>query len=263
MLGLMQDYPLMISSIIRHAARHHGSSEVVSRGVDGSLHRQDYVTLERRARRLARVLQGLGVQPADRVATLAWNGHRHLELYYAISGMGAICHTVNPRLSGDDIAFILRDAADVLLFADTTFAPAIAAASPNCGGTLRAVVFMCDRAGMPEVALPPGIAPLCYEDSAGGRRRQLRLAAVRRTHRGLALLHLGHHRPAKGVLFWHRSTVLHAYATNAANVFGAALPRPGAAGRADVSRQRLGPALYLGPRRRRVAGDAGAASGRR
>src|SRR5271157_5043702 len=97
MQGLMQDHPLMISAIIRHAARHHGGSEIVSRGVDGSMHRQDYVTLERRARRLARVLAGLGVRPEDRVATLAWNGFRHVELYYAISGMGAICHTVNPR----------------------------------------------------------------------------------------------------------------------------------------------------------------------
>src|SRR5580692_3918035 len=115
MFGLMQESPLMISSIIRYAARHHGGSEVISRGVDGALHRQDYVTLERRARRLARVLQGLGVKPHDRVATLAWNGFRHVELYYAVSGMQAICHTVNPRLATDDIGYIMTDAGDQLL----------------------------------------------------------------------------------------------------------------------------------------------------
>ena len=89
MYGLMQERPLMISDILRHAARHHGRQEIVSRLTDGTLHRQDYAMLERRARRLVRVLQNLGVRPGDRVATLAWNSYRHLELYYAISGSGA------------------------------------------------------------------------------------------------------------------------------------------------------------------------------
>ena len=96
MLGLMQQHPLLLSSIITHAARHHAEAEVVSKLPDGSLHRTTYAVVERRSRCLARVLQGLGVRMGDRVATLAWNGYRHLELYYAISGMGAVCHTVNP-----------------------------------------------------------------------------------------------------------------------------------------------------------------------
>ncbi len=103
--------------------------------------------VERRSRRLARVLQGLGVQMGDRVATLAWNGHRHLELYYAVSGMGAVCHTVNPRLAPEDIVFIMNDAADGVLFADLSFAALAEALAPKVPG-LRAVVLMCDAAEM-------------------------------------------------------------------------------------------------------------------
>ncbi|MBD0275193.1 MAG: AMP-binding protein, partial [Acetobacteraceae bacterium] len=115
MLGLMQRHPLLLSSIIVHAARHHAEAEVVSKLPDGSLHRTGYAAVERRSRRLARALQRLGVRTGDRVATLAWNGHRHLELYYAISGMGAVCHTVNPRLAPEDIVFIMNDAAGGVL----------------------------------------------------------------------------------------------------------------------------------------------------
>ena len=108
MLGLMQQQPLLISSFIRHAARNHGAIEVISRlGDDSGMHRTNYAEVEKRSRRLMRVLQRLGVKPGDCVATLAWNSHRHLELYYAISGMGAVCHTVNPRLALDDIAYII------------------------------------------------------------------------------------------------------------------------------------------------------------
>ena len=119
MLGLMQDRPLLISQIITHAARHHARAEVVSRTVEGDTHRYTYADLERRARRLARALQWLDVRTDDRVATLAWNGYRHLELYYGVSGMQAICHTVNPRLSPDDVAFILQDAGSVTVVVNT------------------------------------------------------------------------------------------------------------------------------------------------
>ena len=107
MFGLMQDRPLSIAGIIRHAAKTHARGEIVSKNVDGGIHRCTYAELERRARRLARALARLGVQPADRVATLAWNGYRHLELYYGVSGGGAICHTINPRLAPADIAFTI------------------------------------------------------------------------------------------------------------------------------------------------------------
>ncbi len=110
MLGLMQRYPLLISSLITHAARHRGGAEVVSNLGGPTLHRTTYAEVERRSRRLARALGKLGVGFGDRVATLAWNDFRHLELYYGVSGMGAVCHTVNPRLSAEDIAFIMTDA---------------------------------------------------------------------------------------------------------------------------------------------------------
>ena len=125
MLGLMQNHPLMISSLLTHAARHHAGGEVVSRTHDGSIHRTTWGETERRSRRLARVLQRLGVGAGDRVGTLAWNDYRHLEVYYAAPGMQAICHTVNPRLHPDDIAYIVNHAADRVLFVDISFAPLI------------------------------------------------------------------------------------------------------------------------------------------
>jgi acyl-CoA synthetase (AMP-forming)/AMP-acid ligase II len=153
MLGLMQDRPLMISAIIAHAARSHGQAEVVSRTLEGDIHRTTYSAIERRARRLARVLQQLGVRPADRVATLAWNGYRHLELYYAISGMQAVCHTINPRLSHDDVAYIATHAEDRVIFVEACFIGLIEAIAPRLPA-LHAVVVMTDRALMPTLALP-------------------------------------------------------------------------------------------------------------
>lgn len=162
MLGLMQPQPLLLSSIIAHAARHHGSGEVVSKLTDGSLHRGTYAEVERRARRLARVLTSMGVRPGDRVATLAWNGYRHLELFYAICGMGAICHTVNPRLAPDDVALIMHDAGDCVLFADIDFAGLIAGLVPRVP-TLRAVVAMCGDDQAPDLLLPAGVTLASYE----------------------------------------------------------------------------------------------------
>jgi 3-(methylthio)propionyl---CoA ligase len=219
-LGLMQDMPLLISGIIRHAARHHGRAEVVSREADGRIHRTDYAGIERRARRLVRALQRLGVKPGDRVATLAWNGHRHLELYYAVSGMGAIVHTVNPRLSTDDIGYILTDAGDDYLFAEPMFAPAIAAALAHCPRGLRGVVFLCDPADMPDVTLPPGTERLCYEEIMAAADEDFAWPLLdERTASGLCYTSGTTGRP-KGVLYSHRSTVLHAMALNAASVFG-------------------------------------------
>jgi fatty-acyl-CoA synthase len=220
MFGLMQDRPLMISGILRHAARHHGAAEVVSRGVDGSIHRTSYAALEPRARRLARVLHALGVQPSDRVATLAWNGFRHVELYYAISGMGAVCHTVNPRLTPDDIAFIMNDAADVALFADISFVSLLAATVPLLAGSLRSIVLMCEPGAMPELPLPPGIALLCYEELMAAADEVYDWPEFdERTAASLCYTSGTTGRP-KGVLYSHRSTVLHAMACNSASVFG-------------------------------------------
>src|ERR1700751_2910725 len=123
MFGLMQRHELLISSIIVHAARHHGDAEVVSRRENGEIVRTTYTAVERRARQLMSLLRDLGVQFGDRVATLAMNSDRHLELYYAITGLGAVCHTINPRLSPDDIAYIADHAEDGVVFVDPVFPP--------------------------------------------------------------------------------------------------------------------------------------------
>ena len=141
----MQQQRLLLSSIIRHAARWHPTAEIVSRMSETTVHRTNYATIERRSRRLANVLRQLGVEPGDRVGTLAWNSYRHLELYWAISGMGAVCHTVNPRLAPDDISYIITHAGDSVLFADLSFVPLIAEHRPR-DRWLRAA---CGAAGGP------------------------------------------------------------------------------------------------------------------
>ena len=220
MLGLMQDQPLLISQIITHAARHHAAAEVVSKTVEGGIHRYTYADVERRSRRLARALQQLDVRAADRVATLAWNGYRHLELYYGVSGMQAICHTVNPRLSPDDIGYILRDSGAAILFAETSFATLVEEVAPHLAGQVRAVVLMTERARMPGLALPPGMALLCYEDLiAAADDDYLWPCFDERTAASLCYTSGTTGRP-KGVLYSHRSTLLHAYAISTADVMG-------------------------------------------
>ena len=132
MLGLMMNWPLMISSLIRHADRYHGDTEIVSRTVEGPIHRYTYRDAARRARRLARALVRLGVRAGDRVGTLAWNGYRHFELYFAVSGMGAVIHTINPRLFHDQITYIVNHAEDRVLFFDLTFLPLVERLAPAC-----------------------------------------------------------------------------------------------------------------------------------
>src|SRR6202158_585616 len=123
MRGLMSERPLWISGIIAHAALYHADTEVVTRTVEGPIHRYTYRDAERRAKRLARALLRLGVQPGDRIGTLAWNTYRHFELYYGISGIGAVCHTINPRLFDEQIVYIVNHAEDRLLFVETSFIP--------------------------------------------------------------------------------------------------------------------------------------------
>ena len=125
MLGLMSERPLLISAILTHAATFHGNVEIVSRTVEGPIHRYTYRDAERRSKQLANALLRLGIEPGDRVATLAWNTFRHFELYYAISGIGAVCHTINPRLFDDQIVYIVNHASDRVLFVDTTFLPLV------------------------------------------------------------------------------------------------------------------------------------------
>ena len=213
MLGLMQSQPLLISSILRHAARLHGAAEVVSVMAEGVVHRTDYAGVERRARRLARVLQTLDVQPGERVGTLAWNTYRHLELFYAIAGSGAVCHTINPRLHPDDVAYIAGHAGDIALFADASFVGLLETIVPQLP-SLRAVVMLTAPEEMPEVALPPGVALLCYETLMQQADESYVWPGFDENTASALCYTSGTTGRPKGVLYSHRSTVLHALAGN-------------------------------------------------
>jgi fatty-acyl-CoA synthase len=209
MLGLMQQQPLLISSLLTHAARHHASAEVVSATNQGSTFHTDWVGTERGARRLVRVLQRLGVQAHDRVGTLAWNDYRHLEVYYATSGMQAICHTINPRLAPDDIAYIINHAGDSVLFIDPGFAPLIAAKIKD---SVRAVVLMTDAANMPALDLPAGMHLHCYDTLMESADDDYAWPSFDENTASALCYTSGTTGRPKGVLYSHRSTVLHAYA---------------------------------------------------
>ena len=217
MEGLMQHHPLLISSILTHAARHHGAAEIVSRGDDGTLRRLTYTAAERRARRLARVLQRLGVRPGDRLATLAMNSDRHFELYYAISGSGAICNTVNPRLALDDIAYIITHAEDTILFADPGFAPLVEQLAPHIAGCVRTVVVLGTEAEMRDMHLVPGIKLLCYETLMAEADEDYAWPLFAETTASSLCYTSGTTGRPKGVLYSHRAMVLHAMLQNFAD----------------------------------------------
>jgi fatty-acyl-CoA synthase len=191
---------------------------IVSRRVEGDLHRYTYRDCHERARRLANALHGLGVGMGDRVATLAWNGYRHLEAYYAVSGSGAVLHTINPRLHPDQIAYIVTHAEDKVLFFDLTFLPAIEAMSAMCK-VVQTYVLMCDRDRMPADTKIPNL--LCYEDLIDSHSDDYVWPLFDENSACTLCYTSGTTGNPKGALYSHRSTVLHAYGSalpNALNV---------------------------------------------
>ena len=218
MHGLMMDRPLLIQSLIQYAARYHAKTEIVSRTTEGPLHRYTYGDAEPRAKQLAKALMRLGVGFGDRVATIAWNNHRHFEAYYAISGIGAVCHTINPRLFADQLAYIVNHAQDKVLLVDLTFVPLaekMAADWPE----VRHYVVMTDRAHMPATSLP---GALCYEEIVGGETVEFEWPEFDENIASSLCYTSGTTGNPKGALYSHRSTLLHTYAVCAANSIGIA-----------------------------------------
>ena len=226
MLGQMMQQPLLISSLIVHAERHHPEQQVVSRRVEGDIHRTTYKEIASRSRKVANALATLGVKPGDRVATLAWNGYRHMEIYYGVSGSGAVLHTVNPRLHPDQITYIADHAEDQVLFFDMSFLPLIQAVAGRTK-TVRHWVAMTDRAHMPtpeQAAKIPNL--LCYEDLLDAQDDRYSWPEFDENTASSLCYTSGTTGNPKGVLYSHRSTVLH--------TFCAALPDSLGAGATDV-----------------------------
>jgi acyl-CoA synthetase (AMP-forming)/AMP-acid ligase II len=209
MFGLMQDRPLLISSLITHAACNHGDSEIVSRLGDGKIIRTDYGKTELRSRKLAQALKSLEVSSGDRVGTLAWNTHRHLELYYGISGSGAICHTVNPRLFFEQIVFICNHAEDKVIFFDLSFVELAEKLAPLCP-SIKTWIALCEPGELPKGVALPGLQS--YEDLIAAQDGAYEWPLFDENTASSLCYTSGTTGDPKGVLYSHRSTILHSYA---------------------------------------------------
>jgi 3-(methylthio)propionyl---CoA ligase len=213
MLGQMQSQPLLISSLITHAERHHGSTEIVSRRVEGDIHRTTWGQVSRRARQIANALDSLHLAFGDRVATLAWNGYRHLELYFGVSGTGRVLHTLNPRLHPEQLVWIVHHADDRALCFDMSFLPLVQAVWSKCPG-VKHWIALCDADKLPADSGIPGL--VSYEAWIGGQSETYVWPELDENSASSMCYTSGTTGNPKAALYSHRSTLLHAY--------GAALP---------------------------------------
>ena len=213
MLGLMQQRPLLISSLVDYASTWHGGREIVSRDPEGAMHRSTYAEVAARAKRVANALDALCVESDARIATLAWNGHRHLELYYGVTSSGRVLHTVNPRLFPDQIQYIMNHAEDAYVFFDPVFAPLVEELAPRLP-LVRGWVALCERKAMPPVKVG---ALLCYEDLLAQASPDYAWPLFDENAAATLCYTSGTTGHPKGVLYSHRSTVLHAFGACAAD----------------------------------------------
>jgi fatty-acyl-CoA synthase len=196
--------------LIKHADRYYGDTEVVSRRVEGDIHRYTYSDCHKRSKQLANALTTLGVKMGDRVATLAWNGYRHLEAYYAVSGSGAVLHTINPRLHPEQIAYIANHAEDLYLFFDLNFLPVVESVAALCK-TVKGFVMMCDRDRMPAETKIANL--MCYEDLIANQSDDYDWPLFDENSASSLCYTSGTTGNPKGALYSHRSTMLHSYAS--------------------------------------------------
>ena len=205
MQGMMMNRPLRIAEIITFAEKIHPNEEIISRTLQGDIHETNYAEIASRSRRMSKALLNLGIKMGDRVATLAWNGFRHLELYFAISGIGAVCHTINPRLSSEQMEYVVNHANDKIIFLDLTFIPIIETHLDKFPKTTR-YVLMAEREHIPDCKIPNVI---CYEDLIENENDDFSWPEFdENTASGLCYTSGTTGNP-KGVLYSHRSTVLH------------------------------------------------------
>jgi fatty-acyl-CoA synthase len=216
MLGMMMDQPLLISTLIEHAARFHGDTEIVSREADRSIFRYTYAEAAARAKQVAKAIARLGAEPGDRIGTLAWNSHRHFELYYGISCTGRVLHTINPRLFPEQLRYIINHAADRILFLEPSFVGLVEKLAPELT-TVRHYVIMAPRARMPATSLP---GALCYEDLIEAETPALDWPSFDEKTASSLCYTSGTTGNPKGALYSHRSTVLHAFGSCAADMLG-------------------------------------------
>ena len=210
LMGQMMTMPLMISSLLVHAARHAADTEIVSKRVEGDLHRYTYKDAELRSRKVAQALARLGCEAGDRVGTLAWNGYRHFEIYYGVSGSQLVCHTINPRLFPEQIAWIVGDAADKVLCFDLTFLPLVEKLAAHMP-TVQHFIAMTDRAHMPAQTGIPNL--LCYEELVEAEDGDYAWPVFDELAASSICYTSGTTGNPKGAVYSHRSTILHAYAS--------------------------------------------------
>jgi len=216
MKGLMQDWPLSVTTIIDHAARFHGEREVVTRTVEGPFHTTNYKEIHLRARKVAQALEKIGAKQGDIIATMAWNTHRHLEAWYGIMGMGAVCHTLNPRLFAEQLVYIANHAEDQFILVDLTFVPVLEAVADQLK-TVKGYIIMTDRAHMPETTLKN---VHCYEEIVEAESGDYKWATIDENDACGLCYTSGTTGNPKGVLYSHRSNVLHALIGGSADVMG-------------------------------------------
>ena len=216
MLGLMQNWPMTVDKVIDHARDWHGSREIVSRSVEGPIVRTTYAQIHERAKRLSNALKALGIQPGDRVATLAWNTARHIEAWYGIMGIGAVCHTLNPRLFAEQLCYIINHAEDRIIFTDLTFVPILKQHLADLP-TVKHVVVMTDEAGMKGVDLP---GALCFETLLAQHSPDVQWGGFDENSAAALCYTSGTTGNPKGVLYSHRSNFLHTLVTMGVDVLG-------------------------------------------